>query len=688
MPKTRQQRIAEERAGHAPSPPQVLTDKPRGSRRTREKMPSANSTVVEGSVVPSQPLLAPGPEAPRALVHVWVDENRYVYDPSHEFAIPSPRVPELVLFLNKLRDQASQNSVAGAFSSATQVTPSLSRRQLARGSPISYAEPQLSEPSTPVQPSAASTGIVSPFQETSPPLKSRASFAHIEQPFQQFCEATAPLSLAAHVRSPPEETGRSMAAHDPLPARTESSLEQTADSVKSNSRPARIEAALKRTAYPVQSTRIESQSVTPSHAVNTSDHGEILDKQTVSQKIPDQEIKEGTKLEQTRPMRKSESSRKRKTEASEAGPKKKRAVSRKQSAPPTFKWKLTPMPSDPEKVRALGLLSIFRKHRSLPSYTADGEVRYGNMEPSDDYLKAHDEAPANTDPNSSNGRTPQTTQASSSSARVIRPAYSVKRQFGFSPLTTISERSETTPPMQPARSQPRMRVPSRLFDRMNANKRKRGTSPEPTPNPKGKSDGVKFHGNAEEDEDEVAGQQPGKVRRTSHLQNFCSQGAANSVSSRPYTGQQSINSKPPVPITNKAGAFKVPSPGDSDWSESQSEDGGSSQVTPAPSSTIINPGPTSQPQFRATAYEDRLQRAPPAATFVQRTEENPTAAGQTFRAAIDSSPPATSRPRFTAFEDWLQTASPSVASALEGMDIDPNAAGAAFQRGLVNHTTM
>lgn len=512
MPKTRQQRIAEERAGHAPSPPQGLTDKPRGPRRTRAKTPSANNTVVEGPVVPSQPLAAPGPEAPRALVHVWVDDNRYVYDPSHEYAIPSALVPELVLFLNKLRDHGTQNSVAGSSSSATQVTPSLNRRKFAHDSPISYAKPQLSEPSAPVEPPAASTGIVSPSQETSPPLKSRVSFARIEQPFQQFSEATAPLSTPAHVRSPPQETSRSMAPHDSLQAR--------------------IQAPLKQTAYSV-------------------------------------------------------------------------------------------MPTDPEKLRALGLSSALRKYRNLPSYTANGEVRYGNMEPSDDDLEVHNEAPANTDPDTASGRTPQTPQARSGST--------VKRQFGFSPLTTISERSETTSSMQPAKTQPPMRVPSRLFDRMNANKRKRGTSTESIPNSKG----------AEEDEVEVAGQQLGKVRRTSQLQGFSSQGAANSVSSRPCTGQQSIKSKPPVPITNKAGAFKVPSPGDSGWSDSQSEDEGSSQVAPAPSSTIINTGQTSQPQFRATA-----------------------------------------------FEDWLQTASPSVASALERMDVDSDVAGAAFQRGLANHNTM
>lgn len=148
--------------------------------------------------------------------------------------------------------------------------------------------------------------------------------------------------------------------------------------------------------------------------------------------------------------------------------------------------------------------------------------------------------------------------------------------------------------MQPAKNRPPMCVPSRLSDRMKTNKRKRWTSPESTHNPKGKSYGlgeVKLYGNAE-DEEETAGHQPGKVRRTSHLQNFSSQGAVNSLPSQPCTGQQSIKPKTPKPITNAARSFKVPSPGDSDWSDSQSEDKGSSHAAPAQSSTVTNAGPT------------------------------------------------------------------------------------------------
>ena len=124
--KTRQQRLAKERAGHPPSPPQQLAYNPRGSRRTRAKKPiageesvssentkdpkseaSASSPApVAGSgqnpvCVPSQPgTVAPGSFVPaaqlavsgeaQALLHVWVDGGlgRSVDDPDPQFAIP------------------------------------------------------------------------------------------------------------------------------------------------------------------------------------------------------------------------------------------------------------------------------------------------------------------------------------------------------------------------------------------------------------------------------------------------------------------------------------------------------------------------------------------------------------------------------------------------------------------------
>lgn len=682
MPKTRQQRLAEEQAGHAPSPPQILADEPRLPRRTRSKTPSAHNTVAAEPVVPTAQSAAPGPEAPQALVHVWVDENQYVYDPSHELTIPSALVPELVVFINKLRDHGTQNSVESSSSSAAQVTPSLNRRQLAQ---TSYTEPKLPELSAPIAPQPASAGAVSPFLESSPPMATFASSASIEQPFQPFSGPAAPLNTRAHVKSPPQETHRSLTPHDSPSAPIEVPFQQ-------------------QTSHPVQATRNERpvhtipQSLTPTHAVqqaaSTSGQSDIVDKQASDREMADQQAKEGFQRNQKRSMPKQVSSSKSQTGASGAARRKRRVMSGKSSASAPIKQKLGPVPSHPETIHALGLPSIFRKYRQLPAYTADGQALYGKVPPSDDYLKFHDEAPANTDSIMANVSTPQAPQASGSSVpgRLIRQTHSVKKRFGFSPLTTISERDEITPPTQPAKSRPAIRFPSRLLDRVNANKRKRWTSPESIPNPMGKSYGlgeVEFYGNAEEDEDNVAGQQPGKVRRTSHLQNFSSQGAANSATSRPCTGQQSMISKTPIPVTNAAGSFKVPSPGDSDWSHSESEHGASSQAVAAPTpTTTTNPGPTSRPQFRANAYGDWLKTAPPAAAaVVEQMQVNHSAAGQAFEAVLNSNPPPTSRSRFNALEDWLRTASPSVAAALEQMDVDPNVAGAAFQHGLDNYTS-
>ena len=116
------------------------------------------------------------------------------------------------------------------------------------------------------------------LQETSPPIETRTSFARTGQLFLQFSEAPAPLSTPAHVISPPQETHCSMRPH--------------------NSRPTRIEASLNQTAYHVKSTRTVNkipQSVTPAHAPqraeNTSGHVRVVDKQTLKQKMPDQEIR-------------------------------------------------------------------------------------------------------------------------------------------------------------------------------------------------------------------------------------------------------------------------------------------------------------------------------------------------------------------------------------------------------------
>lgn len=276
---------------------------------------------------------------------------------------------------------------------------------------------------------------------------------------------------------------------------------------------------------------------------------------------------------------------------------------------------------------------MFRKYHHLPAYTADGSVLYGLVTPSHDHMKFHqaDEAAANKGSDVDDVSTP-----SSVPGRLIRPARSVKGQFGFSPLATISERSESTPQTKPVKNPPPILFPSRTLDRMNKNKnkRKRWSSP-------GTIGEVGFYSNANEDKEEadIAGHQPSKVRRSSQSLNFSSQGGRSPEESRPHSGCQ-FTKKTPLPITNMAGTFKVPSPVDSDWSDSQSEDEEFSQAATAPSSAVADPGPTFRPQFIANGYNE-----------------------------------------------WLQTAPPAVRAALGQMDVDPNMAGAAFKRGLGNFTT-
>ena len=116
MPKTRQQRLAEERAGHPPSPPQFLEDKQRGPKYTWAKTP--NATVAVGPVVPAAESAVL--REPQALLHVWVDagpeaSGRPVDDPTHEMMITSSLIPELVTFTQNIRSHKKQNVPESSF---------------------------------------------------------------------------------------------------------------------------------------------------------------------------------------------------------------------------------------------------------------------------------------------------------------------------------------------------------------------------------------------------------------------------------------------------------------------------------------------------------------------------------------------------------------------------------------------
>lgn len=338
--KTRQQRLAEEQAGCAPSPPQVLANKPRGPRRTRAKTPSA--TIAAMPVAQSAAM-----EEPQALVQVWVDSARAADDPSHQLTIPSALIPELLRFMNNVRDQAKEAPVAKFSSSSTKGTPSSESPQLAPGPLSSCSEPQLPKPSPPMVPQIAPAPLLSPLQESSQPMAPQSAPAGAVSPFQK---AFSPI-----------------ATHD--------------------SPPSHIEALSHKTTHPAQPPRIgqpintASQITAPALAVQqaATSHSDVGDKQTLDQVMLDQEIREVVKSHQTGPGCKTLSSSKRPI-ARRSSRRERRPSSRKPSAPRPIKRKLSPVPSDPETLRAVGLPSMFRKYRHLPAYTADGSVLYGHSE--------------------------------------------------------------------------------------------------------------------------------------------------------------------------------------------------------------------------------------------------------------------------------------------------------------------
>ena len=273
--------------------------------------------------------------------------------------------------------------------------------------------------------------------------------------------------------------------------------------------------------------------------------------------------------------------------------------------------------------------------------------------------------------------------------------------------TTQAEIEEPT-------SKPTIRWPSRFLDRMNQNKRKRWGGLVAGPGE------AEINGNSEDGEME---QQPGKISRTRESEEFTSQVAGHSNTARPYesqggnvfavleaaqkaenAGQKSLP-KTPIPITNPKGTFKVPSPGDSDWSDSGSEEEEGNTVA------LINrryrPIKCHDPQqiVRPSEYE-ALRKA--RAEVLLNKPRNPSRLSQSSIAYPSPSAPSSCAPseaiekrdigpqagvkestavdpertgctKFTGFDDWSKTAPPSVTAAIEKMEVDLNLAGHAFE---------
>lgn len=190
---------------------------------------------------------------------------------------------------------------------------------------------------------------------------------------------------------------------------------------------------------------------------------------------------------------------------------------------------------------------------------------------------------------------------------------------------------------------PTIRWPSRSLDRMNANKRKRRGDPHVEP---GTESGDRGQGATNIDEGHGEGgiteAQAAKRRRTRESGGLASQVAGRPAPARPSsgpkfqpsavewqggnvfaedraarevagTGQQFLP-KTPIPITNRTGTFKVPSPGASDWSDSGSnEDEGDNA-----GSEDITPSRKRNERFGFGAPSKPRQKLPPAESEARR----------------------------------------------------------------------
>ena len=766
--KTRQQRLAEERAGHPSSPPQQLASKTRGPRRTRAKKPSVGEvtasspapvagnglnpgcvtddethpgTVAAGSVVPAAQLAVPG--EPQALLRIWVDagpdalaSGRPVDDPNLELAIPSARVPDLLAFI------ASRNQ----------------------------AKPQIQEPSQ-MAPPATATRLEPAPQQASHPVKSPS-----------INPSPRPKNLESQpVPSPPETL---TAAEIPGILRNRSNLLY----------------------YSADGTAFYGKLPTKTKAPG-------LDAPSDDHKLPQQLDDEASVNEDSEMKDVSES-------GSKAGPMAESSLqeatqSNQELTPETPRgssWDfgnffrsvhysarkhfgfspLTPVSERSEPTPQAQPIMTPTKPRMEKSVLHSAKAtRARNRRHNDSIaepVKPITSSPNHTDQQLSaratRARSPQHNDSVGEPVKPItigpnhrdQQAYAKKANLtsGSTEATTTEEENSpatrtTNRDQEEARKvqsgepdmTPNIRFPSRFLEGSKlASKRKRWGSPDAIPNPEGKSYGLgeaEFYGNfEEEDEDDVTEQQPGKLRRTSESEDFSSQVVGDPNRARPYTGpmfkrsntqysgdnvfkdyeaarkaeeeataqitesgQQSL-AKTPIPVTNVAGTFKVPSPGDSDWSDSESEEemGAASLkgVTPTGRKDgelelavpALSPSKVQEPQqiTKPVAESEALRKARDKA--LKHKPRNPSLLSQSSRTytspplpkeqetkrdsgdqadeeAINASNPGpTGRPKITAYEDWSKTAPPAVKAVVERMEVDATLAGKAFGEALDN----
>lgn len=414
--KTRQQRLAQERAGHPPSPPQQLADNPRGPRRTRAKKPSVQEepissdnvkgpksealasspapvagsgqnpgcvlnqpgTAAAGFVAPAARLAVPGES--EALLQVWVDagpeaSGRFVDDPTLQLATPSSLIPQLLDVIAKKRNQGGEDLLTTS-SASTHLNPPFDRRQFAHqvgiipNLPLSPTEPRLQETPRQVAPHILPTQARIPSQEPPPTMAPHTKPARAEPPLQETSRPMAPYTTIARVQSPLNETSRPrpMAPRNTPPTRIEPPLQQDLhpDQLPCIDQPIHIMSPSAKPAYAVH------QAVTPSLR-------DLVDKQTLEQEMPERKFGESIKPKHKELVRDTLSPFQSQT-ANGSIRRKRRAFSRKPLLPLQMELSSHPVPSSPESLSAVGIPAIFRNKNHLPTYTPDGTALYGKVQ--------------------------------------------------------------------------------------------------------------------------------------------------------------------------------------------------------------------------------------------------------------------------------------------------------------------
>lgn len=616
--KTRQQRLAEERAGHPPSPPQSLPMNQPGPRRARSKTPSA--TVAAGSVVPAAQSAALG--EPQALLRVWVDvgpelSGRPVNEPTHQVAFDSSLLPKVVEYLNNIRNPSNENPT--------------SHQDILEREVGEAIEPREQEPVT----AGKST--------------KRRKNAFRRNPLMNLSGQPVPASVDS-------------AAADGIPMifRSDFNFPAISPSPETSHQP---------------DEKLSHHE--NSHMADVSESGSRIgpsaeiSQQAIAQQGPlalhtprGRKWGLGGLLESARSItrRLGFSSLAPVSESPEASPQTVSAI-----APPAVTESAAP--AQPKKKSSAPTSASSRRAKS----------------------RRHDESVIKSG----------STSRRNERARAKR-AIGAEGE-GFPAMKSTHPDNHEEEALQAVVGQPiaTIRWPSRSLDRMNATKRKRFGDPLDTPGTEAGGRGATdIYGGPEEGS--ITEEQPVKRRRTEQSGGvarnssvarpsvvrwqggniFAEDQAARKVAS---TGQQSLP-KTPIPITNRTGTFKVPSPGDSDWSDSGSdEDEGDNAslegIAPSRGGFVAG-GPSKPRQTLRPSESEALRKAREKSPKYR--PRKPSSLSHSIK-AYPSPPRASERTKFTAFEDWCKTAPPAAVAAIEQMEVDSNMAGNAVEAALLEN---